>query len=428
MTEATLLLEPAELPSNLRGPAAARVRRPPPHWTHTLAVRCFLIAVFLVPVQLEVEAFKQIIDSRLPPGDFFMVLSLLLAPASFRITRQAVGYLPFALMATLAYGAFIAVVLEGQLSQHALLVKFLGALVLAVMGIMTVAYARMGYAAQILRALLLGVVIAAVIAYIDWKIFNILPWLNEDVKSRFGSLQWDPNNAGALFAISLMICWRYGKHLFLTKRMWLTMTALLALGLGLSLSRGAFIGSAAAILVVVIIDHVSAERWMRYLGGGVVLAVALFALGVVDGAINDFQRRPDNVGDRNSLVAESIDMWAETGGLGIGLGTFRVEIDQVVHNTFVWLVTEMSLPGLLLFFGMVGFPLHACLRLRAYDRDLAMALLAAHIVMVVASVGIEALYQRYWWVIIGCTVWPAGSIRRQQAAAVMATPAPDPGG
>jgi hypothetical protein len=39
--------------------------------------------------------------------------------------------------------------------------------------------------------------------------------------------------------------------------------------------------------------------------------------------------------------------------------------------------------------------------MRASDRQLALALLGSHIVMLVASIGIEALYQRQWWMIIG---------------------------
>ena len=58
---------------------------------------------------------------------------------------------------------------------------------------------------------------------------------------------------------------------------------------------------------------------------------------------------------------------------------------------------------------MVAVPAHAMLRLRSVDYDLAMALLGAHVVMIVTSVGIEALYQRQWWLLVGLAAQPLTS-------------------
>jgi hypothetical protein len=409
-----------EMATNHRGPAAAVVHRPSPKWTHTVAIRLYLISIFLIPVQLEIESFRAVIGSRFPPGDIFLAFSVILAPASFRIMRRPLGYLPLALPLVLGYGAIIALVLQGNLTSHSLNIKFLGSFVLVVMGVVTLAYAREGFTVRILRSFLLGVALWGLIGYIDWRIADIFPWLSPDIESRFGGLQFDPNNAGAMFAVAMLISWRYGNRLFTRRPVWVILTIWYATALGLTLSRGAFIGTTAAITAVLIVDKISAERWMRYLTAAVMIGSFLIGTGFVANAVDDFTRRPDTVASRNSFADVAVDRWVDSRGLGMGLGTFRAETNKIVHNTAIWLVVEMSLPGLVFFLAMVVIPFQACLRMRTYDHELAMALLAAHTTMVVASVGIEALYQRSWWLIIGLTVLPTASIRAQQNAAVLA--------
>lgn len=403
-------LAPASMPSD----------RVSPGWTHTLAIKLFLIAVFLIPVQLEISSVRDLIGSRLPPGDIFLAFSLFFAPGSFRIIRRSVGYLPLALPLVLGYGAIVSLTLQGYLTQHSLNVKFLGSAVLVVMGVLTMAYAREGMTPRILRSFLFGISFWGAVGYVDWRVFDIMPWLEVDVESRFGGMQFDPNNAGALFAAALLISWRYGIHIYRHRWAWVASTIWFAMALGFTLSRGAFVGTAAALVVVLTVDHVSAEKAMRYAVAAVVIGAILFGTGFVDDATNDFSRRPDTVESRGSFIDTGIERWVDSRGLGMGLGTFRAETTRIIHNTGVWLVVEMSLPGLLLFLALVVVPFQACLRMRSYDHELAMAILAAHMTMVVASVGIEALYQRGWWLFIGLSMLPTESIRREQTQLALA--------
>jgi len=400
-------------------PAAEPHSRPSPPWSHSLSVKLYMIAIFLLPVQLEIESVRSIVGSRLPPGDVFLAFSLLLAPTSFRILRRPVGYLPLALPLVLAYGAIVSLTLQGHLSNHSSNVKFMGSFVLVVMGVVTIAYAREGMAPRILRAFLLGVAFWGGVGYIDWRIADIMPWLEVDIESRFGGMQFDPNNAGAMFGAALMISWRYGQHLFHRRLTWMAATSWYAIALGLTLSRGAFIGTAGAVIIVITVDHVTAERAMRYLAAAFGIVAFMLGTGFVDTAVNDFTRRPDTVSSRGDFVDYAVDRWVDSRGLGMGLGTFRSETSRIVHNTGIWLVVEMSLPGLFLFLALVIVPFRACLRMRTYDHELAMALLAAHMTMVVASVGIEALYQRGWWMLIGLTILPTAAVRREQQSAAL---------
>ena len=83
------------------------VRTPAPKG---FALRVFLLGVFLMPLQLNVDAARGVVESRLPPGDLFLVLSILLAPNIVRFRRSPVLLLPLALMGVLAYGTALAIV------------------------------------------------------------------------------------------------------------------------------------------------------------------------------------------------------------------------------------------------------------------------------------------------------------------------------
>lgn len=420
MPTMTLSRERARRPTNWLGPAAIDIPRPSPHWTHTLSIRLYMVAVFLLPVQLEIEGVKAILGSRLPPGDVFLALSVILAPASFRVMRRPLGHLPLALPLVLGYGLVISLTLQGHASSHAVNVKFLGSAVLVVTGVVTIAYAQAGYTARILKTFLAGVATWGAVGYVDWAVADILPWLDPDVESRFGALQFDPNNAGAMFAVAFFLSAFYGHRLFARRWVWIVLTLLYAAALYETLSRGAYIAAGAALLIVLIVDRVGAERWLKLLAGGVIAGAILLASGTIDSAVDDFSRRPDTVSSRGEFVDIAVDRWVDSRGLGMGLGTFKAENDRIVHNTGVWLVVEMSLPGLVFFVAMIVVPFAACLRMRDYDHDLAIALIGAHTVMIVASVAIEALYQRSWWLIIGLTVLPTAAIQREQNAAARA--------
>ncbi|MEZ5166325.1 MAG: hypothetical protein R2695_07465 [Acidimicrobiales bacterium] len=114
-----------------------------------------------------------------------------------------------------------------------------------------------------------------------------------------------------------------------------------------------------------------------------------------------------------ALTEAGLTGFVESEGLGIGLGTFLNDSDNIIHNTVIWLLVEMSFVGVLFFLAMSAIPLQAALSLRRTDAALAFTLIGGHVVMVVTSNGIEALYQRQWWLIVGlCAVIPSRSADR----------------
>lgn len=150
------------------------------------------------------------------------------------------------------------------------------------------------------------------------------------------------------------------------------------------------------------------ERWMSSVdGAGPVKRPPLRALVNFSG--DDIQGF--GLKHRMEITRNAISAWRGSPVLGIGLGSFyweqqRAELNHkpgYIHNTALWLLTETGLVGLLLF---LGFFL-ACARglilpWRGRDTDpFQVAAFGALLVCVGASVGMEALYQRHLWFLVG---------------------------
>lgn len=372
----------------------------------SVALWLFLAAVFLMPLQLEIASFKEATGTRLPPGDIFLVLSLLAAPNTLRFRRQRIALLPLAMMLMLGWGLFIALIYAGNLTNHAVTVKFLGAAVLAFWGLITISHVRSGHGQRILRMFLAGMAFWAVVSFIDWKFFDILGFLSPKTPTRFGGTQFDPNNAGAAFAVALVMHWKFGHRAFASRWLRRVIGGIFVAALYYTFSRSGYLGFAAGAAATMLFDYVRSGRWLRYALIGALIVVGMFVTGVIGDSIDEFQRRPDTIGSRDVILDDGLDFFVDSGGLGIGLGTYRAETDLIVHNTALGLLIEMSVIGLLFFFILAIVPMQEALRIRTFDRDLALAIIGGHAVMVVTSGGIEAMYQRQWWLIIGLAATP----------------------
>ena len=185
-----------------------------PPTSRALAFRLYLVAVFLMSLQLELDAFKNIADTRFPPGDFLLLLSILILPTSVRVRRSPIALLPLALVAVMAYGVLLAVVYAGHVSNNAMQVKLFGTITLAMWCLLTIYYAQQGHGRRILRAWISGMVIWGAVAFVDWKFIDFIPGLEAKTPTRFGGMQFDPNNAGAAYAVVVLILWRYGHRLY----------------------------------------------------------------------------------------------------------------------------------------------------------------------------------------------------------------------
>lgn len=108
----------------------------------------------------------------------------------------------------------------------------------------------------------------------------------------------------------------------------------------------------------------------------------------------------------------ALDLWWREPVLGAGLGGFPHElvktghVAEVIHNTYLWILTEMGALGFFVFAAFFLVVLRALWRDkdRGPDPRIAIAGLAAMLTFTGAAVGMEAMYQRHLWFILGLTL------------------------
>jgi O-antigen ligase len=195
----------------------------------------------------------------------------------------------------------------------------------------------------------------------------------------------------------------------------------LPVGLLLTYSRSAYIAFAAVIVSQLIL----APRIILGLLTRSVVALGaaflLFGHSYLPVAEKMISRRRQ-IDQRLEIFAHAAQMFGDNPILGDGLGAHLIKHGLVVHNTFLWTFAEMGLLGALSFHGMLIAVLVAGLavirRLRHTESAgarlrLAQCAVASHVAMLGLAIGIEALYQRSWWLVIGVISALACQVHRE---------------
>lgn len=109
------------------------------------------------------------------------------------------------------------------------------------------------------------------------------------------------------------------------------------------------------------------------------------------------------------ISQQAVESWLSSPILGIGLGSFFWEqlrhgqaVPAAIHTSALWVLTEMGLVGLILFSAFFVWVLtSAWPTARRPGFPLSTALFAIILATAAASIGLEILYQRYLWFILG---------------------------
>jgi O-antigen ligase len=177
----------------------------------------------------------------------------------------------------------------------------------------------------------------------------------------------------------------------------------LALGILFTFSRSAWLGLGVAFLLLFAIRPMVALR--PVLAGLVAAPCLVMFLGRRFVPIfEEMASRPKQVQERFDLIHQALQAFARHPVLGGGLGSFRLAVGEVAHNSAMWFLADFGIAGLAVFVAfLTWFFAKAWFAYRfapESEQSIALALLLAHAAMVGVAMGIEAFYQRHWWLVL----------------------------
>ncbi len=320
----------------------------------------FLVAAYaaLLPYQVSVTS-----DINFAPADCCLVLIVLLAPGQLKYRSLAWGIWHVALVLVFAVGTLVIALNTGALSRYVLLNKDAGLVLLL-----------LSYAA-----------ITSAIS--EW----------DDLRRCEGA-SWGPE---PLFrGPSLLFC-------------------RLSLGMGIlfTFSRSTWVSLAIALLLLCALRRGTAIRLALTGAAGAALFL-LFMGGRFLQFFENMAARPEQGESRFELIRDALAAFARHPVFGGGLGSFLVSEGTIVHNTAVWFLAEFGILGLIVLVGyLASFFTMGWFAYRyapPREKPLMLALLLGHTAMLGLAMGIEAFYQRHWWLVFAL-IGAGYSLARQQA-------------
>lgn len=246
---------------------------------------------------------------------------------------------------------------------------------------------------------------------------------------RVEGLLENPNAFGVLLAVAIAVQAPFMKRGAVFGR-WLHRVGLaIALTcLVISGSRTAWLAAAAALVVLTYCRAIDWRGVAMAVGGAVLaLLVLLYVLPAVAGLPGNLTTYQGAIGGyvlnhplaagaadvgfryRIETSLHALELWWARPFLGTGLGGFPADLiahdkpAEYLHSTYVWILSEMGIVGFALFGGFFLFLWRTLLR-DGTDIDTAPMRLAAIGTLAVftgAALGMEALYQRHVWFVLG---------------------------
>ena len=371
--------------------------------------------LLLLPVQLKLSE-----SMRIAPSDVILLLYLLAATPTLRYCRTRTWSLAHAgLLLAFCTGTLVAVLQHGEAGVYVLVNKDLGLLVLfAAYAAICAEAATWQRIRLLLKVFIATVGLTNVVALISF--FGYAPVLSESVLhleygGRLAGMLIDPNAYGGLLAVTFAIhaITFYSPKPILGGIPGALLALSLVTGIVFTYSRSTWISVAFALFVAI------AMNWRRagYLVGTIAVIIGIvWCVADVD-YLDDMAhmaRRPDQVEIRLEVFNRAMAVFADNPVLGVGLGMFNSVAQRgdrlspshgvIIHNTSAWFLTEFGLLGFILFLAFIGWfwvsGFKAYRSAPPLEKPLVLGLVAAHTAMLGLSMGIEALYQRHWWLVM----------------------------
>jgi O-antigen ligase len=344
------------------------------------------------------------------PSDCLMVLVLVLAAGQLRYRKPVWTLWHFGIAATFAAGSLVAALRFGTLDRYELVNKDAGLLLpFLSYAAITSAVTEWGDLRRLMRVFAISVVIQNMVAVGGFLATYFLGVANPF--ARYGGLRLsgmllDPNAYGGLLVATYVLCEgaSLGRApLFKSPMLWLSR---LTLGLGIlfTFSRSAWMALLLALLLLCALQTRMAIRVVLALMVAAPCLLLLMGNRFVP-VFQEMASRPKQVQGRFDLIHDALQAFAQHPIFGGGIGSFRLGEGEIAHNSAMWFLADFGIIGLIALLGFLGWffvkAWHAYRFAPARERPLVLGLLLAHTAMFGLAMGIEAFYQRHWWLVLG---------------------------
>ena len=388
----------------LRDGANARPARRPSAFHKALLCAYFA----LLPVTL---GSRTDTGPTISPADLLIaLLAVAMISSGLKVKLRQWSIWQFLLLLVLAIGLWRA----GQAaspSSYAVIQKFGGYIAyLTTYLVIVTSGRRLATAIWMMKALAVSVTLhsgVAILVYVAQQVgLTTASLYNEG--DRLSGLLHDPNAYGGLVAVAslfhlgLRATQSYNITNLRFRMALLLADATLPIALFLTYSRTAWIAWLVGILLFALTSWGGSRRLLQTAVCGVA-AIAVLLSSSYGATVRELTQREVTITTRQDINRAAFQYFLDDPLLGQGLGTFLAQYGVIVHNTALWFAAEMGAIGLIAFVGYSASYIVRGLRERRRSnapRRIIDALLCSHIMMVVLSLGIEAFYQRPWWIAV----------------------------
>jgi O-antigen ligase len=251
----------------------------------------------------------------------------------------------------------------------------------------------------------LGGVVASALAY--WFGLNELA-TGGAARGRLmlNEMDSNPNMLGRvlLLPLALAIAGFVGGRGLIWRGLTVGCVAFIALGVLISMSRGAVVATAAIMLILL---YRLRARWQFIAIIVLLLVAATFAPDTFYQRIDDVVSGKDDTGSgRLDIWRTAFEVWEQAGVLGVGLDNFPLLYKAAVpgsgtstHNTYLTALLDLGVPGLAMMLAAVASGLLAVRRARSrgHDSIVLSALEAACIGLLVLCMFGDLLWRKVFW-------------------------------
>jgi O-antigen ligase len=366
-------------------------------------------AIALLPIQIPTT-----IDFNIAPTDAFIALALL--AGATRLTRGLRALSPWHIAFVLVFVTSIVsdAIRDGELRRYVWMNKFAG---LVVLSSFYVALASWADRWERIERLCRFFAVAVALENVVMVAMFMVPPLDDifvgltGVSARYGGVRLcgmliDPNAYGGILvvAFALLFIGRDPKaRLSVARRAFDGFLALaLMIGIAFTFSRSAWMALGGLFAVGLLRQPKTAVKVSILAVLAVIVCVAAGVLSVEK--MTDLATRQDTVEHRVEINENALSMFYANPFLGGGIGAFPQKYEVIIHNTTLWILAELGALGFAALLGMVVWffwkGIATLRRAPVERRTLVAGLLAAHAALLMLSMGIEALYQRHWWLVL----------------------------